>query len=635
MLRFVVGYVVVVIVVGAMFGALLVSILQHREADRISARSAQLLAAEDEAEKCILDLDRTERGFLVTRDPGLLVTWQQARARLIRADARLLRLAHTPDQARQARAVARVSQSYLVDSAMPALDAARRGDPAAGSTATLREDERMVSELRARLDRLAASEQQFAAEHDRLVRARAGRAITAGVAGMASAVLLGCAVVGYTSRAVARPVRRAAAMAGRLARGELDSRVPETGAGEVRDLTRSYNLMGDALQRRMRHLTRAARTQAAARRIATHVASGAAPAAVLNAAAVDLERLIGSDGAHVMRYERDGTATVVGVSRSAATGMPIGERLPLDGHSVTATVRRTGRPARMDSLATAPGAIAAQLRRHHVRGTVGAPILVEGRVWGAVNATVSGEWPLAPAAEARVADFADLIAIAVANARARCDLAASRFRVLVAADRDRRRIERDLHHGIQQLIAISIQAGDAVSGVPEGMPELRRHLSEVPHGLNGVLDDLREVSRDIYPTMLSDRGLQPALKALARRSDVPVEILARLDRRLPEPIETAAYHIAAEALANTARHARASHARLEVAVREDRLRLTVRDDGTGGADPARGDGLLGLADRVHALGGSISISSPPGRGTTLEADLPLEIAPRPSPHADW
>ncbi|WP_433074264.1 HAMP domain-containing protein [Dactylosporangium sp. CA-052675] len=624
------GYAVVVIVVGSIFGALLVSILQHREADRIAARSTALLAAEDEAEQHILDLDRNERGYLVTRDPTLLTAWQQERAGLIGTDARLGRLAHTPDQARQVRAITRVSQSYLDDSAMPALEAARRGDPAARSPATLREDERRVAELRDRLDRLTGSERQFLAEHDRLVRARSGWALTASAFGMAGAVLLGCAVVGYASRAVARPVRRAGAMLRRLARGDLACRVPETGAGELRDLARSCNLMGDALQRRVRHLARTAREQAAARRIATRAAGGAPPAAVLDAAGANLERLIGSNGAHVMRYEDDGTATVVGAWRSAAPGIPVGARLPLDGRSVTATVRRTGRPARMDSLATAPGAIAAQLRRCHVRGTVAAPILVEGRVWGAVHATVAGERPLAPAAEARLADCAELIAAAVANARARSDLAASRFRLLVAADRDRRRIERDLHHGIQQLIAIGIQAGDAVSSVPEGLPELRRHLSEVPHGLNAVLDDLREVSRDIYPTMLSDRGLRPALKALARRSDVPVEIHAGLDRRLPEPIETAAYHVAAEALANTARHARASHARLEVTALGDRLRLTVRDDGAGGADPVHGNGLLGLTDRVHALGGSFSISSPPGHGTTLEADLPLELAPGPS-----
>ncbi|MEV8516853.1 GAF domain-containing protein [Dactylosporangium sp. NPDC051484] len=618
-------------------------ILQHRETDRTSARSVAILAAEAEAEQQVLDLDRIARGFIVTRDPGLLATWHQKEAELNRTYARLQRLAHTPDQARQAQEITHDGQSYVRDYATPVLQAAQRGDPSAHSMATLQQDERRIAELEAELDHLASNELRFAADRDQRAHATARQAVTAVVGGMTVAFLLGSIVVGYTTRVVVQPIRRATAMAGHLARGELGTRVPETGAGEVGDLTRSFNMMGDAVQRRVRGLVRAARKQAAVRRLATRVARGAAPAAVLDAAATDLQQLIGSDGAHAVRYETDGTATFVGAWRSAGIDIPIGTRLPLDGHSVTATVLRTGQPARMDSYADAPGAIAAYLRRHDVHGAVGAPILVEGRLWGAVNATVTGGRPLTPDAEARLAEFADLIAAAVANTRARCDLAASRFRVVVAADQARRQIERNLHHGIQQLIAITIQAGGAVSSVPPEMQELRRSLSAVPDGLNGVLDDLREISRDIHPTILSDRGLQAALKALARRSVVPVELDVHLDRRLAEPIEMAAYHIAAEALANTATHARATHARLELTVRDGRLRLAAHDDGVGGADPARGAGLLGLTDRVEALNGSLTISSPPGRGTTLRAELPLEppaelthgSSTTVATHADW
>ncbi|MFG2041553.1 HAMP domain-containing protein [Dactylosporangium sp. NPDC048998] len=592
----------------------------------------ELLATEAEAEQQVLDLDRTERGFIVTRDPRLLETWHQRHAELTRTNTRLQRLARTPDQVRQAQEITQDSESYIRDHATPVLQAAERGDPAAHSTATLQQDERRIAELQAELDRFATSERQFAADRDQHARTTARQAVTAVVGGMAGAILVGCVVVGYTARVIVRPVRRAAAMAGHLARGDLDQRVPETGTGEVGDLTRSFNVMGDSVQRRVEKLVRAARKQAAVRRIATRVARGAAPAAVLDAAAADLQRLIGSDGAHVVRYESDGTATFVGAWRSAGIDIPAGTRLPLDGHSVTATVLKTGRPARMDSYADAPGAIAAYLRRHHVRGAVGAPILVEGHLWGAVNATVTSTRSLAPDAEARLAEFADLLATAIANTRARCDLAASRFRVVVAADQARRQIERNLHHGIQQLIAITIQSGGAVSSVPPELQELRRHLSAVPDGLNGVLDDLREISRDIHPMILSDRGLQPALKALARRSGVPVELDVHLDRRLPEPIEMAAYHIAAEALANADRHARASHARLDVTVRDDKLHLTVHDDGVGGADPARGAGLRGLADRVDALEGSITIDSPRGQGTTLRAELPLEL---PASDSTW
>ncbi|MER7007844.1 HAMP domain-containing protein [Dactylosporangium sp. NPDC000555] len=622
--RFIISCVVLIFVFGAAFSTLLVAILQHRETDRTSARSVEILAAEAEAEQQILDLDRTARGFIVTRDPVLLGRWHRKEAELDHTYARLQRLAHTPDQARQAQEITRDGHSYIRDHATPMLQAAQRGDPAAHSIATLQQDERRIVELEAELDRLASTEARFAADRDQRAQATVRLAVAAVVGGMASAFLLGSVVVGYTAQVIVRPIRRAAAMAGHLARGDLDKRVPETGAGEVGDLARSFNMMGDAVQRRVRTLLRTARKQAAVRRIATRVARGAAPAAVLDAAAADLRRLIGSDGAHAVRYETDGTATFVGAWRSDGIGIPIGTRLPLDGHSVTATVLRTGRPARMDSYADALGAIAACLRRHHIRGAVGAPILVEGRLWGAVNATVTDGRSLAPDAEARLAEFADLIAAAIANTRARRDLAASRLRVVVAADQARRQIERDLHHGIQQLIAITIQAGGAVSSVPPEMRELRRSLSALPDGLNGVLDDLREISRGIHPTMLSDRGLGPALKALARRSAVPVELDAHVDDRLPEPIEMAAYHIAAEALTNTARHARASYARLELTVHDGRLQVAVHDDGVGGADPARGAGLLGLTDRVEALKGSITVSSPPGRGTTLRAELPLE-----------
>ncbi|WP_330186144.1 HAMP domain-containing protein [Dactylosporangium sp. AC04546] len=627
-----VSFVVLILVVDGVFSALLAAIVRHRETDRMSAHSTEMLVAEQEVEQHLLDLDRAERGFIATKDPSLLKASTQEQAALTDTSARLERLAHTPDEARQARQVAQHSQSYVRDCATPMLQAAQRGDPAAHSAATAHEDERRVAELRAELDRLIASESRVAAGQDTHAQAAGSRAVTEGVAGMAGAVLVAVILVGYLAMAVVRPVRRATVMAGHLARGELDTRCPETGAGEVGALTRSFNTMADAVRQRVRDLVRMARAQTAMRRIATRVARGAAPAEVLDVIATELGDLIGSDATHIVRYEADGTATVIGAWQAADIELPVGTRLPLDGRSVTATVRQTGRPARMDSYADAPGPIATHLRRHHVRGAVGAPILLEGRLWGALNATATRQQPLALDAAARLADCTDLIATAITNTQAHTDLAASRVRTVVAADQARRQIERNLHDRIQQLIAIAIETGGTASDIPSEMAQLRRRVSAVTDNLNAVVDDLREVSHGIHPTLLSDLGLRPALKRLARRSHIPVDFDVRLDRPLPEPVEMTAYHIAAEALTNAARHAHASQVRLQVTLGEGRLLLTVRDDGIGGADPARDPGLLALTDRVNALGGTITVSSPPSQGTAIHAELPLDLPlERPQP----
>jgi signal transduction histidine kinase len=618
---------VLTVIVGVVFSALLMAIIEQREAERLSARSTEMVVTEEQVEQLVLDLDRTGRGFIATRDPSLLRAWTVDQAALADKSARLQRLARTADQAALARRITQHSQSYVRDHAMPVLQAAQRGDPSAHSMATIQEGERRVAELRTELDSLASSERQLAAEREERSHATVGRAVTAAVVtGMAGWLLVSVFVVGYLTRVVVWPVRRAAAMAGHLARGELDSRVAEIGVGEVGELTRSFNMMGSSVQQSVEEFARLVKTQTALRRIATHVAHGAAPAEVLDAVATELGQLIGTDGAHIVRYEADGTATVVAVWGTPDIGIPVGTRLSLDGHNVSATVLKTGRTARMDSYADAPGPLAAHLRQHHVRGAVGAPIFVEGRLWGVVTATITREEPLARDAEARLAEYTDLIATAIATAQARADLATSRVRVVVAADQARQQIERNLHDGVQQhLITIAIEAGDTEASVPSELPKLRQRLSAVTHGLTGVLDDLREVSRGIHPTILSDIGLRPALKGLARRSRVPVELDVRLEGRLPESVEVAAYYIVAEALANAAKHAHASHVRIDATVRNGWLRLCVRDDGVGGADPARGSGLVGLTDRVDALGGTITIDSPPGQGTSLHAELPLDL----------
>lgn len=374
-------------------------------------------------------------------------------------------------------------------------------------------------------------------------------------------------------------------------------------------------------QRSADALSRLAKAQ---RHIATLIARGVPLTEVFDTVATELGQLIDTDGANIVRFEDDGTATVI-----AAWGwgvvIPAGTNLSLDGRSVSAMVRDTGRPARIDNYAGVPGPLAARLRERGIRCAVGAPIYIEGRLWGAVAASMARPEPLAPDIETRLADCTDLIAAAIASAQAHAELATSRTRIIVTADRARRQIERNLHDGIQQdLIALVLQLRQTEAQIPPEMPELREQLFAVTSELTNVLDDLRRISRGIHPANLSEGGLRPALKTLARRCPVPVDVDLHVDGRLPEPVEVAAYYVAAEALANATKHAHASLVRIRTAIRDGWLHLSVHDDGVGGADPARGSGLIGLTDRVEALGGTIRINSPPGLGTHLRAELPID-----------
>jgi signal transduction histidine kinase len=207
----------------------------------------------------------------------------------------------------------------------------------------------------------------------------------------------------------------------------------------------------------------------------------------------------------------------------------------------------------------------------------------------------------------------------------RTELAASRARIVAAADQARRRIERDLHDGIQQrLVSLVLDLRAAEASVPAELPELRERVAQTADHLTGATDELRELSRGIHPAILSEGGLSPALKALARRSAVPVEIDVDVPTRLPEQIEVAAYYVVSEALTNAAKHADASVVQIGVQAADGSLHLSVQDDGVGGAIPKPGSGIGGLTDRIQALGGTISVTSPPGEGTELLVDLPLD-----------
>ena len=381
-------------------------------------------------------------------------------------------------------------------------------------------------------------------------------------------------------------------------------------------------------------LAQLADEQATLRRMATLVAQGVPPGEIFSAVSEEVGRLVGSDIAAVVRFEHDPPAiVVVGVGQSIP-GIPIGTRWELDDALALASaeVYRTGRSARVDASdwASASWPIHEPALRQGLTSTVASPISVEGRPWGTMS--VSAKEPLPVGTEARLERFSELLATAIANAEGKSELAASRRRIVAASDETRRRIERDLHDGTQQrLVSLGLTVRAAEANIPPDERDLRADLSRIAMGLADAVEDLQEISRGIHPAILSQGGLGPALRTLARRSAIPVELDLATDTRLPESIEVAAYFVASETLANATKHAQASLIEVSLAPRNGSLMLSIRDDGVGGADPARGSGLVGLTDRVEALGGSIRVSSRPGEGTHVTAELPLELEAGRSP----
>jgi PAS domain S-box-containing protein len=370
-----------------------------------------------------------------------------------------------------------------------------------------------------------------------------------------------------------------------------------------------------------------AEQQAALRRVATLVARAVSPPEVFSAVTGELARVLGVHYSLLWRYEPDRAATLL-AARDDDPGLkkiPVGERFSLEGESVAAMVLRSGRAARMDSYEDAPGSAAARFRDLGIRAAVGAPIIVDGRLWGAAVVGSSTPEPLPPDTEGRVTDFTDLVATAIANAETRTQLTASRARIVAAADGARRRIERDLHDGAQQrLVSLGLELRTAEASVPHELHPLKEQISHLVTTVAAVSKDLQEISRGIHPAILSKGGLGPAVKTLARRSTVPVELILRVDQPLPESVEVAAYYIVAEALTNAAKHARASEVTVCVKADGANLDLSIRDDGIGGAHSANGSGLIGLIDRVEAIGGKMRISSQPANGTALHVNIPFD-----------
>ena len=446
------------LVVGAAFTVLLLSVVDLRRAERSALRSEEVLVTANTFERLIIDAETGLRGYVITGREDFLAPLHAAQAGFAGQAETLQRLvADNPGQLTRAQQITRAGTSYIQDYTVPLVDTARR-DPAVARTITVTaEGKRRLDVIRAGFDRLIATEQSLAVMRQSRSDADAGRAVLAAAGGLAGSILLVGLFAYYLRRAIVRPVRRVAVMAGRLAGGDLEARLPEQGAGEIGELERSFNTMAGSLQ---------------------------------------------------------------------------------------------------DS---------------------------------------------------------------------RDELAASRTRIVAAADQARRRIERDLHDGTQQrLVSLVLDLRAAEASVPPELPELKAQLSHVAGELAGATEDLRELSRGIHPAILSEGGLVPALKTLARRSVVPVELVVDVPARLPEQVEVAAYYVVSEALTNAAKHARATVAQVDVQAHDGSLRLSVRDDGVGGAAPGRGSGLVGLTDRIQAVGGTITVTSPAGQGTELLVDLPVD-----------
>jgi signal transduction histidine kinase len=449
------------LLIGAAFAVLLSSVADLRALERRARRSEEVLEVANVLERQVVDLEAAQRGFVITGQERFLQPWRRAQAAFPGEAATLERLVgDAPGQQEQVRRITQATESYLHDYSIPLVATARR-DPAAARTVAETDEGRVrMDAVRAQFDQFLAAERGLAAARERRSDAAAARAIAAAAVGLGGSIVLIALFAGYLTRAIVRPVRRAAAMADRLAGGDLGVRTAERGPGEIGVLERSFNTMAGSLEQSQE------------------------------------------------------------------------------------------------------------------------------------------------------------------------ELAASRARIVAAGDQARRRIERDLHDGTQQrLVSLVLDLRAAEAAVPPDEPELRAQLARVADGLAGALEELRELSRGIHPAILTEGGLGPALKALARRSAVPVELAVDVRGRLPERVEVAAYYVVSEALTNAAKHAEASVAEVEAQARDGLLHLSVRDDGVGGAAPGGGSGLVGLADRVEALGGTIRVHSPAGQGTRLQIDLPIGDRP--------
>jgi signal transduction histidine kinase len=614
------------LLIGLAFAALLWAIGGMRQTADAARHSQAKIIEADGLQKLLIDLETGQRGYIITGQARLLEPWNKARAAYPSQSEAFVRFSDSPEQRRLAIQIEHAGAAYIRDYSVPLVDAAKRGDPYARSAEATVEGKRRIDTLRRQFAQYVTVERGITTQRQDAADANLQRALRGTTAGLAGSVLLIVVFAAYLTRAIVRPVRGAAAVASRLAGGDLSARMPESGADEIGELEVAFNTMGNSLEESRDELRRVAREQAALRRVATLVARGVSPSEVFSAVAGEMGHILNAPYTTIGRYEPDDTMTVVGSwSGHSGSAMPIASRWPPEDDSIQAQVARTEQPARLAHRDRTEGEIAAWTHQRGITSSVGCPVVVEGGLWGvAIAFSVSSEQPPEDTQE-RMRDFTGLVATAIANAESRAELTASRARVVAAADETRRRIERDLHDGTQQrLVSLGLELRAAEAAAPPELNELREQLSRTARGLAGAVEDLQELSRGLHPAILSRGGLGPALRMLARRSAIPVELDIGITGRMAQRIEIAAYYIASEALTNATKHAHASVVHVVVAQQDPVLRLAIRDDGVGGADPGQGSGLIGLRDRVEVLGGRIDIVSPVGGGTSLLVSIPVE-----------
>jgi PAS domain S-box-containing protein len=369
-------------------------------------------------------------------------------------------------------------------------------------------------------------------------------------------------------------------------------------------------------------LGRLAEEQAALRRVATLVASGVPPEKVFAAVTEEAVPLLSVEHVGLARYEPGGASAIVAWCGKGGLGPPVGTRQILGGHNITTLVFETGRPARIDDYRDASGPVGVAARGDGVGTGAGTPVILEGRLWGMLGAYSAQEQPLPPDTEARLGSFTELVATAIANAEARAEVAASRARIVAAADEERRRVVRDLHDGAQQrLVHTVITLKLAHRAMQNGKEDAPALVTEALDHAQRATDELRELAHGILPAALTQGGLRSGVDALTSRMPVPVETAVSVGR-LPAAVEATAYFVVAEALTNVAKHSRAAHAAVTARVGDRMLEVQVRDDGVGGARPD-GSGLLGLRDRLAVVDGRLRVESLADGGTLVAADIPL------------
>jgi signal transduction histidine kinase len=365
--------------------------------------------------------------------------------------------------------------------------------------------------------------------------------------------------------------------------------------------------------------------QAALRRVATLVARQQPEQELFAVVSEEVGRLLAADAATLLRFVDDEHAVVLGSwSGRGAERLPVGTAVTIHPRGVLAEIRDTGSPARVGSDADAVGDFAGLIQSRGLHSSVAAPITLGEQLWGTVVASMVEAAAMPQQTEQRLGHFAELVSQALANSAAQRQLRASRTRIVEAGDAERRRLGRDLHDGAQQrLVSLLLEVQLAREHV-ESDPQLSRELlDQALSTAQAAVDEMRELAAGIHPAILAQRGLDAALESLASRSPVHVERDVAFTQRLPLPVETAAYFVVAEALTNVAKYARATSARVSLRRTGDDLVVEIRDDGIGGADPDRGTGLRGLADRVGAVDGTLTLESAPGAGTTVAARIPV------------